>query len=237
MTHDPSQLDLSSLASGASTSAFSGPGMTTGSSRRSIPTAAQSSQPGSPGSPSTKTSKTSTPPPDTSTSSPGASPAKTSASPASGPGSPGSGQDSSMSSCESLTLSIPAQSSLRTSKGSTALEALRAQTSGSSSTRWPNSGIWRRGELLTRSTSGCHSDADACSCAPSLSQILQPDASEKYSLSQKAATGILRRARNRGRSLPAELETALEAVAGLSTASQDEAPAGSTTSASEGDSL
>ncbi len=150
------------------------------------------------------------------------SPAKTSASPASAPASQESAADSSSSSCESLTLFVPEPSSLKTSKGSTALEALRAQTSGSSSTRWPSAGIWRRGELLTRSTSGCRNEGSACSCAPSLTEILEPNASEKYSLSQKAATGILRRATRRGRSLPPQLEEALKAVAGESWAhSQD----------------
>jgi hypothetical protein len=69
---------------------------------------------------------------------------------------------------------------------------------------------------LTRSTSGCHSDGDACSCAPSLTEILEPNASEKYSLSQKAAAGILRRATRRGRSLPPQLDETLRAVAGES---------------------
>lgn len=148
------------------------------------------------------------------TSSAEASHAKTSALPASGPGSKESAADSSLSSCESLTLFDPGPSSLRTSRGSTALEALKAQTSGSSSTRWPSAGIWRHGELSTRNTSGCHSEGDECSCAPSLTEILEPNASEKYSLSQKAAAGILRRATRRGRSLPPQLEEALRAVAG-----------------------
>ena len=224
MPPHPSQPDLFSQASVAWTSGSSGPGSSTSSSLRSIPTAEQSLRHGSPASLSTKTSSSSTPTRATSTSSAEASPAKTSLSLASAPASQESAADSSSSSCESLTLFVPEPSSLRTSKGSTALEALKAQTSGSSSTRWPNAGIWRRGELLTRSTSGCHSEGDACSCAPSLTEILEPNASEKYSLSQKAAAGILRRATRRGRSLPPQLDEALRAVAGESSEPcQDEA--------------
>lgn len=220
MSHSPA--DHSSLASAGWTSVLSGPGSDTGSSQRLMSTAEQFSLLASPASPSMTTSGKSTPAQATSTSSAEASPAKTSASPASAPASQESAADSSSSSCESLTLFVPAPSSLKTSKGSTALEALRAQTSGSSSTRWPSAGIWRRGELLTRSTSGCRNEGSACSCAPSLTEILEPNASEKYSLSQKAATGILRRATRRGRSLPPQLEEALRAVAGESWAhSQD----------------
>ena len=46
----------------------------------------------------------------------------------------------------------------------------------------------------------------------SLSQILQPmeDVQEKYYLSQRACLGILRRAKERGKELPEELQIALE---------------------------
>ena len=43
-----------------------------------------------------------------------------------------------------------------------------------------------------------------------LSQILQAGVPEKYYLSQKACLGILRRASERGKELPALLKTALE---------------------------
>ena len=43
-----------------------------------------------------------------------------------------------------------------------------------------------------------------------LSQILQPDAPEKYCLSAKACAGILRRAEKRGKELPPMLKEALE---------------------------
>ena len=43
-----------------------------------------------------------------------------------------------------------------------------------------------------------------------LSQILEANAAEKYSLSPKACQGILRRAERRGKELPPMLKTALE---------------------------
>ena len=47
-----------------------------------------------------------------------------------------------------------------------------------------------------------------------LSQILQADAPEKYSLSQRACAGILRRAEKRGKELPTLLKEALMEVIG-----------------------
>lgn len=68
------------------------------------------------------------------------------------------------------------------------------------------------GGCLTLRTSESHSDAVACS----LSAVLEPwhDELLKFCLSQKAATGILRRAENRGRTLPPRLVSALEHLAG-----------------------
>jgi len=68
------------------------------------------------------------------------------------------------------------------------------------------------GACLTLKTSESHSVAVACS----LSQVLEPWRDEllKFCLSQKAATGILRRAANRGRTLPPRLVNALEHLAG-----------------------
>ena len=50
----------------------------------------------------------------------------------------------------------------------------------------------------------------------SLSRILQADPPRKYYLSKTACLGILRRARERGKALPAQLKAALEIQAGLS---------------------
>lgn len=58
----------------------------------------------------------------------------------------------------------------------------------------------------TPNTSERHSDAGASF----LSQILEENAPEKYSLSPKACLGILRRAERRGKDLPPMLKTALE---------------------------
>ena len=50
-----------------------------------------------------------------------------------------------------------------------------------------------------------------------LSQILEANAPEKYSLSARACAGILRRAERRGKELPTMLREALEEVVTLST--------------------
>ena len=75
---------------------------------------------------------------------------------------------------------------------------------------WSNSGIARPGECLTLSTSEYHNAAVVCS----LSQVLETgEIPQRYYLSQKACSGILRRAENRGKVLPEMLQKALEAVA------------------------
>lgn len=68
------------------------------------------------------------------------------------------------------------------------------------------------GGCLTLRTSESHSGAVACS----LSQVLEPwhDGLLKFCLSQKAASGILRRAEKRGKKLPPRLVDALEQLAG-----------------------
>lgn len=62
-----------------------------------------------------------------------------------------------------------------------------------------------------------HSDAGECF----LSQILEVNAPEKYSLSPRACAGILKRAERRGRALPPLLKAALEKQAGILTASPE----------------
>ena len=80
------------------------------------------------------------------------------------------------------------------------------------SPRWTTSGILVAGQVLTLSGLACHSGGSEYS-ACSLSDILEPDAPPKYSLSPRAARGILRRAERRGRELPQALRMALEALA------------------------
>ena len=67
------------------------------------------------------------------------------------------------------------------------------------------------GSFGTLNTSECPKDAVECS----LWQILQATAPSRYSLSQTACLGILRRAKCRGKSLPPLLEAALRMQAGL----------------------
>jgi len=79
-----------------------------------------------------------------------------------------------------------------------------------SSGRWATSATWAATGCSTRNSSEFPSDA----VASSLSDILETGpVPEKYFLSPKAATGILRRAQTRGRSLPPALDAALGTVA------------------------
>lgn len=81
-----------------------------------------------------------------------------------------------------------------------------------------SSGTESRSGLWTVASSECRSDGGECSSSePALTEILMPPQSvpHKYSLSARAAGGILRRAQSRGRKLPTHLRTALERVQGL----------------------
>jgi len=93
---------------------------------------------------------------------------------------------------------------------------LVVETSGRFSIRWPNAGQWTlHGGLSTPSTGFLSEDVGCLSspCShPSLKDILQLAAPQKYSLSPRAAAGILRRAERRGRALPTHLEAALVAL-------------------------
>jgi hypothetical protein len=66
------------------------------------------------------------------------------------------------------------------------------------------------GGCLTLAGSEWPNDAAVCS----LSQVLEANVDPKYSLSPRAAAGILQRAQRRGKTLPARLEEALVVVAG-----------------------
>jgi len=50
-----------------------------------------------------------------------------------------------------------------------------------------------------------------------LSQVLEPQVSERFNLSSKAVRGILRRAEKRGKVLPSQLSKALQSVASRTT--------------------
>lgn len=66
-----------------------------------------------------------------------------------------------------------------------------------------------RGECWTLNISASPSDAVRCS----LSQVLEMDVAPRYFLSPRAARGILRRAKERGRNLPPLLKRALTELA------------------------
>ena len=84
-----------------------------------------------------------------------------------------------------------------------------ALTSDGFSMKWSNSGMAYRGELWTLDTMESPSDAVECS----LSQVLNPTAPPRFSLSAKAASGILRRVEKRGKILPEILTDALRKIA------------------------
>ena len=142
------------------------------------------------------------------------SPAKTSPSPGNDEDSQVDALACSLSSPESRTLFNPAGFSSRTFPVSSLAKAVG--TSESCLERWPTSGTAWPGGFSTAVTSECRSGEDGCSSLePALTEILEPPQSvpARYSLSARAARGILRRADKRGRTLPAHLWAALQAVA------------------------
>ena len=92
-------------------------------------------------------------------------------------------------------------------------------TSGKSSATWFNSGMAWLGESETPSFSAFHSDegGSLSSQRTVLADVLEANVAPKFYLSAKAAAGILRRAKRRGKALPAHLEAALVSVAGALT--------------------
>src|SRR5574344_2341384 len=70
---------------------------------------------------------------------------------------------------------------------------------------WETDGAWLT-ELSTRNSS----ESPSAVAESTLSQILQANVPEQYSLSAKACQGIIRRAATRGKELPLMLKTALE---------------------------
>lgn len=138
--------------------------------------------------------------------------AKTSPSPGTGPDSTAQGPACSTSSPGSQgSLFAPEDGfSLRTYPDS--FPPTAAEISPSFSRRWPNSGsMTSPGECWTHDTSECPNGGGASS---SLRDVLhRGSVPEMFSLSPRAAAGILRRATKRGRTLPASLEAALTVLA------------------------
>lgn len=86
--------------------------------------------------------------------------------------------------------------------------------------RWQTAGLWRsRGGCWTLNASESPNDAAGCS----LSRILQRNTPTKYSLSPRAARGILRRAERRGVKLPGMLDRALRSLLQSDTVNSDKA--------------
>lgn len=142
------------------------------------------------------------------TSSAAASPARTSRSPDAAPASPGSGPACSSPSPTSPTLFDPGGYSSRTYPGCSPRTAVG--TSESCLERWPTSGTAWDGGFSTAASSECPSADGACSSSQvTLADVLEPSAPARYSLSARAARGILRRAEKRGRDLPEALRMAL----------------------------
>lgn len=135
------------------------------------------------------------------------SPARTSASPASAPGSGASAPASSGKSSASRKTSGRRGGSSRMFQGS--LAPTVGGTWGSSSKDYGNAGLLSATGFWTAAISESPNVAVACS----LSAVLMRRALPKYSLSPKAAAGILRRAAKRGRALPPALQQALTALA------------------------
>lgn len=138
------------------------------------------------------------------------SPAKTCPSQATAQASRANDRDSSSNSPGSSTLFDPDGYSSRTYQGCSPRTAVG--TSESCLERWPTSGTAWHGGFSTAVSSECRSADGVCSSSqPSLTEILEPPHSvpAKYSLSARAAQGILRRAEKRGRELPTHLKSAL----------------------------
>lgn len=85
----------------------------------------------------------------------------------------------------------------------------KVPTSGRSSKRLPNAGTAWRGEFWTANISESPNDAEECS----LSDVLESHVPQRFFLSVRAATGILRRSARRGKELPLPLRVALQAIA------------------------
>lgn len=83
------------------------------------------------------------------------------------------------------------------------------QVGGGQEESWATATAWP-GEPWTLNTGESPSAVEEST----LSQILEEDAPEKYSLSAKACAGILRRAERRGKELPQMLREALEEAVG-----------------------
>lgn len=144
---------------------------------------------------------------------PAGSPARTSPSPASDGASAATDPPSPSSSLTLWSDTDPDGSSSRTSLVYSPLAAV--PISPASSASWGTSGTAWRGEssMLATTTSLNAAEGYSCSAPARLADVLEPSAPPRYSLTPRAAQGILRRAARRGRALPPALESALSSLA------------------------
>ena len=85
------------------------------------------------------------------------------------------------------------------------------EISSLSSVRWPNSGFTT--SLGEYSTVNLSESPNVGAAYSSLQDVLVETAHDRFSLSQKAAQGIIERSGKRGRSLPQQLEAQLRKLA------------------------
>lgn len=139
------------------------------------------------------------------------SPVRTSPSQESGPDSPENAQDSSLRQPESLTLFSETEDGFLLRMFPDSFPQTMDEISPSYSRRWPTSGFTTSpGESWTADTSECHSEGGAFSYLP---DVLVADTPPRFYLSPKAAAGIIRRAKKRGKALPPRLASALRELA------------------------
>lgn len=116
-----------------------------------------------------------------------------------------------------LTKSNPSGYSGKTFRASSL--RLGEEISTASSLHWGSSGMGSHGQCLTLNISESRNDA----VGSSLSHILERgNLPQRFYLSPKACSGILRRAQRRGKELPPALKAALEATAAKAPASSTE---------------
>ena len=108
------------------------------------------------------------------------------------------------------------ESSLKKSQGSKSRMPLFLDLRGDGGAT-PGASWVTGGALLGEYTMHSFGESPKEENASRLSQILEDTAHPKYSLSEKACLGILRRAEKRGKELPPELREALEWQAGCDT--------------------
>lgn len=96
-------------------------------------------------------------------------------------------------------------------------QARMGRLSDNSCPKWTNSGTVWRGAYSMRSSSEWPKGA----AVSFLSDILEPNPPQRFSLSRKACEGVIRRAEKRGKPLPPQLDEALRAQASNSTEGQE----------------